>query len=55
MSDMDCDLVCTVCGRKSTTRFALSLRNGWEKCCGYTMRLIRTTADIDAAVQQAIR
>jgi hypothetical protein len=46
----DSYLRCTVCGRTSTTDFASSLRDGWETCCGYTMRLERTTADIDAAV-----
>lgn len=46
----DSYLRCTVCGRESTTNFASSLRHGWERCCGYTMRLERTTADIDAAV-----
>jgi hypothetical protein len=44
----DSYLQCTVCGRRSTTNFASSLRTGWEKCCGYTMRLIRTNADIEA-------
>jgi hypothetical protein len=39
-------LRCTVCGRESTTS---SLRTGWEKCCGYTMTLVRTEADIEAA------
>lgn len=46
----DSYLKCTVCGRESTTNFASSLARGWEKCCGYTMRLERTDADIDAAV-----
>ena len=48
-------LRCTVCGRESTTRFASSLATGWEKCCGYTMRLERTTADIDQAVGELHR
>lgn len=50
----DSYLKCTVCGRGSTTSFASSLRTGWEKCCGYTMRLIRTEADIAAATVTAI-
>ena len=33
---------------QSTTSFASSLRNGWEKCCGYTMTLVSTKADIEA-------
>ena len=52
---MDSYLKCTVCGRESTTSFASSLRTGWEKCCGYTMRLIRTDADIEAATKGAVR
>lgn len=51
-----CDsyLRCMVCGRESTTSFASSLRSGWEKCCGYTMRLERTDANIDEAVEEAV-
>jgi hypothetical protein len=49
----DSYLRCTVCGRTSTTDFASSLRTGWERCCGYTMRLERTDADIEAAVASA--
>ena len=32
---------CTTCGKKillSVDRVSSNLRNGWEKCCGYTMR-----------------
>ena len=50
----DSYLRCTVCGRHSTTNFASSLRSGWEKCCGYTMRLEGTKADIDSAVKTTI-
>lgn len=50
----DTYLRCTVCGRTSTTSFASSLRTGWEKCCGYTMRLERTEADIGAATVAAL-
>jgi hypothetical protein len=48
----DSYLKCAACGRESTTNFASSLRTGWEKCCGYTMRLERTEADIGDAVGQ---
>jgi hypothetical protein len=53
-AQLDCDLLCTVCGRESQTNFASSLREGWPKCCGYTMRLEHTDADIDQAVKQAV-
>jgi hypothetical protein len=37
---------CTVCGREE--RAGLSpLRNGWPKCCGYTMRLEDTKSFIE--------
>jgi hypothetical protein len=51
-SGADTYLRCTVCGRTSTTGFASSLKRGWEKCCGYTMRLVRTEADVERAVGQ---
>jgi hypothetical protein len=47
-------LRCTVCGRESTTSFASSLRAGWERCCGYTMRLERTDEDISDSVRQVL-
>ena len=47
----DTYLRCLTCGRTSTTSFSLS--RGWEKCCGYTMQLVRTEADIETAVAQA--
>lgn len=51
----DSYLKCTVCGRESTTSFASSLRTGWEKCCGYTMSLERTDADIGAATREIFK
>lgn len=44
----DTFLRCTVCGRETTTSFGGSLRDGWPRCCGYTMRLERTDADVEA-------
>lgn len=49
----DSYLKCTVCGREDVGNFSHNLRHGWPKCCGYTMRLERTDADIDAAVGDA--
>lgn len=43
---------CDWCGREERTGFAASLGGGWPTCCkGHTMRLIRSEADIDAAVR----
>ena len=50
----DTNLVCTVCGRESTTSFASSLKSGWETCCGYTMHLVTTSANIGDAVTAAM-
>ena len=30
---------CTVCGRSEKVNSANALRNGWPKCCGYTMTI----------------
>lgn len=51
----DTTVGCTVCGRTQATGFGSSLRNGWPKCCGYTMRLMRTTADIEAVAGASLR
>jgi hypothetical protein len=53
-SEGDSFLKCTECGREDRTNFSHSLRHGWPKCCGYTMRLERTEADIGAAVGDAM-
>lgn len=37
-------LVCTVCGFEAKGTWG-SLRTGWRKCCGYTMRLITGRED----------
>jgi hypothetical protein len=50
----DSYLRCTVCGRESSTNFASSLRHGWERCCGYTMTLVRTTVDIETATTEVL-
>jgi hypothetical protein len=50
----DCELRCNVCGRESKANFASSLRDGWEECCGYTMSLVSTSADVGDATRQAL-
>ena len=42
---------CDKCGREERANFAICLSKGWPKCDGYTMRLVSTDADIDAAVK----
>lgn len=45
---------CQTCGREEPVNFGHCLFNGWPKCCGYTMRLVTTNADIDKAVSEGI-
>jgi hypothetical protein len=51
----DTKVGCTVCGRQQSTSFGGSLCSGWPKCCGYTMRLMRTEADIEAVTATVVR
>lgn len=46
---------CDECSETKTVNFAHCLRDGWPVCCGHTMRLLRTEADIDAAVGKAVK
>jgi hypothetical protein len=50
----DSYIKCSVCGRESKTNFAGSMATGWPTCCGYTMTLVRTDADIDAAMAKVV-
>lgn len=43
-------VVCQTCRSTQDVDFGKCLRSGWPECCGQTMRLISTTADIGAAV-----
>ena len=45
---------CSKCGRRQYLMFANGLKNGWSKCCGYTMSIIFTDADINKAVKQSM-
>ena len=46
----DTTVQCKKCGRKQHLMFANGLKNGWSQCCGYTMPIIQTTANIKKAV-----
>jgi len=50
----DSNVECMHCGKKLLANFARCLREGWPMCCGYTMRLLRTAADIEHAVGEAM-
>lgn len=42
---------CLECGREAHVNFAFCLKHGWPKCCGLTMDLVNTEADIEEAVE----
>ena len=46
---------CLTCGKEEQVNFGFCLFKGWPKCCGYTMRLMNTDADIDNAVSSGIK
>lgn len=50
MSTSDSKVKCESCGREAQPNFAKCLREGWPECCGSTMRLMNTQADIGQAV-----
>jgi len=45
---------CKKCFRKQYLQFVNGLKNGWSKCCGYTMPIIYCDADIDKAVKSIV-
>ena len=53
MSTGNTTVRCDKCSREQRVNFSVCLRTGWPKCCGYTMRLMTTKADIAAAVDEA--
>ena len=46
---------CHKCEREQRVSFAGSLRGGWPVCCGYTMMLVSTRANIERAVKRVLR
>jgi hypothetical protein len=45
---------CVSCGKREEVSFAKCLREGWPRCCALTMRLLKTVADIEHAVGEAM-
>lgn len=45
---------CRKCGKEKHIDFTECLRNGWAMCCGETMVLITTKADVGKAVNKVI-
>jgi len=51
---IDSGVECQSCGKTRVANFARCLREGWPMCCGETMRLLHTFANIEHAVGEAI-
>lgn len=54
MHGYDTVVQCKKCGRKQFLDFVNGLKNGWSKCCGETMPILKTTANTDKAVKEAM-
>jgi len=51
-AEYDTTVQCPKCGKKQHLQFVNGLKNGWTKCCGYAMPIIRCTANIEQAVKE---
>lgn len=52
---MDTTVVCKKCGKRRKVSFGHCLGHGWPECCGQTMSLEKTTANIDKAVGSIVK
>lgn len=50
--EYDTTVECKKCGKKQYLMFANGLKNGWSKCCGYTMPIVHCTANIEKIVKR---
>lgn len=50
MHGYDTVVECRKCGHREYLDFANGLKNGWSECCGETMPIIKTTANIELEV-----
>lgn len=44
--ELDTECRCRHCNKAQFVNFATCLKEGWPECCGWTMQLILTKADI---------
>lgn len=51
----DTVLRCATCHIKQRVNFHEALRDGWPRCHGQTMILVKTTAAMDSAVEACVR
>lgn len=45
---------CDKCGMERELSFGYCLFNGWPRCCGYTMRLVKHPLNIETVVADGI-
>lgn len=54
MSTADSQVKCQSCERTAKVNFANCMREGWPMCCGSTMELMDTRADIRHEVGEIV-
>ena len=54
MHGYDTVVQCKKCGRKQFLDFANGLKNGWSKCCGYTMPILYCEANINEEFKKVL-
>jgi hypothetical protein len=54
MHGHDTVVQCKKCGRKQYLEFINGMKNGWSKCCGETMLLLKTTADMKQVIHELL-
>ncbi len=54
MSTPNSQIKCQSCGAAAEVDFAKCLRSGWPECCGSTMELLSTQANIENTVGEVV-
>ena len=55
MHGHDTVVQCKKCGRKQYLDFINGLKNGWSQCCGQTMPILKTTANIPQVMKEIVK
>lgn len=55
MHGYDTVVQCKKCGHKEYLEFINGLRNGWNQCCGQTMPILKTTANIQEVMHKLLK
>jgi hypothetical protein len=50
----DSSVQCKTCGKSESVDFAHCLQHGWPECCGKTMTLLDTTADVTGIMEEVM-